>query len=51
MHLYSYEVTTSTTGVGSPKRNLFKELSIAGLAATFLGLGSLYLLLWTGVFV
>jgi len=44
-----YEV--STTDSVTKKRNLVKELTLAGPASVFLGLGSLFLLLWTGVYV
>jgi hypothetical protein len=32
-------------------RKLTLELALAGVASTLLGLGTLFLLLWTGVFV
>ncbi|PAV58828.1 hypothetical protein WR25_05349 [Diploscapter pachys] len=41
-----YEVTES-----KQTRSLFKELSIALIAAVFLGFGSLFLLLWVGIYV
>jgi len=41
-----YEVTTA-----SGKKNLFRELTLASAASVFLGLGTLFLLLWTGVYV
>lgn len=40
-----YEVTTEG------KKNLFRELTLASAASVFLGLGTLFLLLWTGVYV
>jgi hypothetical protein len=45
-----YELTT-TNEPGNKKRNLFKELFIASFASLFLGFGTLFLLLWSGVYV
>jgi hypothetical protein len=47
---HSYEVTAGPD-VGVQKRNIFKELVLALLAAVFLGFGTLFLLLWSGVYV
>ena len=46
----SYEVT-NTSDSPLKKKNISKELSLAGLASFFLGFGTLFLLLWTGVYV
>eukprot|EP00898_Chlorokybus_atmophyticus_P005736 jgi/Chlat1/6163/Chrsp41S05706 len=43
---FVYEVTSSKFS-----RQLSKELVTGGVASIFLGLGSLFLLLWTGVYV
>ena len=43
---YPVQVTES-----KQTRSLFKELSIALIAAVFLGFGSLFLLLWVGIYV
>ena len=32
-------------------RELFKELLIAAVASVFMGLGTLFLLLWVGIYV
>lgn len=47
---FVYELTT-TNETGDKKRNLFKELFIASFASLFLGFGTLFLLLWSGVYV
>ena len=47
---YSYEVT-SGPDAGVKRRNIFKELVLALGAAVFLGFGTLFLLLWSGVYV
>jgi len=46
----AYELTT-TNESGSKKRELFKELSLASFASLFLGFGTLFLLLSSGVYV
>jgi len=46
---FIYEVTSGTES--SRKRILTKELKLAGIASVFLGFGTLFLLLWTGVYV
>ena len=43
---YPVQVTES-----KQTRSLLKELSIALIAAVFLGFGSLFLLLWVGIYV
>ncbi|BBN17128.1 transmembrane protein 258 [Marchantia polymorpha subsp. ruderalis] len=43
---FIYEVTTSKFN-----RSLGREIATGGLASLFLGFGSLFLLLWTGVYV
>ncbi|CAG7834042.1 unnamed protein product [Allacma fusca] len=43
---FVYEVTTT-----SKTRLLFKELVIALVAASFMGFGLLFLLLWVGIYV
>jgi len=49
---FIYEVTTASEATGSKKkRNIYKELLLALAASIFLGFGTLFLLLWTGVFV
>ena len=45
-----YEITSSAES-SRRKRNLTKEISIAFPASLFLGFGSLFLLLWTNVYV
>jgi hypothetical protein len=48
----TYEMTTtSSIEIGAEKKNLFKELFLALTASTFLGFGSIFLLLWTGVYI
>jgi hypothetical protein len=50
--IFSYEITTTTSNeVGTEKKNLYKELSLALIASTLLGFGSIFLLLWTGVYI
>lgn len=46
----SYEVT-NTSDSPLKKKNIVRELYLAGLASFFLGFGVLFLLLWTGVYV
>jgi hypothetical protein len=41
-----YEVTSTKY-----TRNLAKELMVATVAAVFMGFGTLFLLLWVGIFV
>ena len=41
-----YEVTSTKF-----TRNLLKELMVASVAAVFMGFGTLFLLLWVGIFV
>lgn len=43
---FLYEVTKTRSN-----RSLFTEVALAGVASVFLGLGTLFLLLWTGVYV
>eukprot|EP00897_Mesotaenium_endlicherianum_P001421 jgi/Mesen1/1306/ME000013S00799 len=43
---FVYEVTTSKFS-----RSLGQELLTGGIASVFLGFGTLFLLLWTGVYV
>lgn len=43
---FVYEVTTSKFS-----RSLVREAATGGIASIFLGFGSLFLLLWTGVYV
>ncbi|KAI5084528.1 hypothetical protein GOP47_0000697 [Adiantum capillus-veneris] len=45
-YFFIYEVTTSKFS-----RSLVHELLTSGVASLFLGFGSLFLLLWTGVYV
>lgn len=45
----SYEVTFSADHLR--KKNIVKELGLAGMASFFLGFGTLFVLLWTGVYV
>jgi len=47
---FIYEVTSGSEGTAI-KKNLTKELGLALAASIFLGFGTLFLLLWTGVFV
>jgi len=47
-----YEVTIGAEKIGNKqRRNLFKELLLALVASFFLGWGTLFMLLWTGVYV
>jgi len=49
---FIYEVTTGAeSGALKKKKNLSKELLLASFASVFLGFGTLFLLLWTGVYV
>jgi len=49
---FIYEVTTGTDGGGIKKRrNIVKELLLAFVASLFLGFGTIFLLLWTGVYI
>lgn len=43
---FLYEVTKTRLN-----RSLFTEVMLAGVSSVFLGLGTLFLLLWTGVYV
>ncbi|GAQ84044.1 hypothetical protein KFL_001740030 [Klebsormidium nitens] len=43
---FIYEVTSSKFS-----RNIVRELATGGVASVLLGFGSLFLLLWTGVYV
>lgn len=48
----SYEVTSNTeSGTNKRKRNLTTELTLAATASVFLGFGTIFLLLWTGVYI
>jgi tellurite resistance protein TehA-like permease len=49
-YFFVYEITSSAES-SRRKRNLTKEISIAFPASLFLGFGSLFLLLWTNVYV
>ncbi|PRP85847.1 UPF0197 transmembrane protein [Planoprotostelium fungivorum] len=49
LFFFSLFIIYEVTHVG--QKNLFRELSLAGLASFFLGFGTLFLLLWTGVYV
>uniref|UniRef100_A0A0K0E0U7 Dolichyl-diphosphooligosaccharide-protein glycosyltransferase subunit TMEM258 n=1 Tax=Strongyloides stercoralis TaxID=6248 RepID=A0A0K0E0U7_STRER len=41
-----YEVTTQ-----KKDKNIFKEAGLATVASTFLGIGSVFLMLWVGIYV
>ncbi|GMS79305.1 hypothetical protein PENTCL1PPCAC_1480, partial [Pristionchus entomophagus] len=43
---FVYEVTSNKY-----TRSLAKEIAVAALAAAFLGVGSVFLLLWVGIYV
>mmetsp|Transcript_7718 Transcript_7718/g.10654 ORF Transcript_7718/g.10654 Transcript_7718/m.10654 type:complete len:86 (-) Transcript_7718:120-377(-) len=45
-----YEVQTSGK-LGKKRRNIVTELSLSATASVLLGLGVLFLLLWSGVYV
>jgi len=47
---FVYEVTTGSEAL-KRRRNPYKELLLALVASVFLGFGTLFLLLWTGVYV
>lgn len=50
-HARSYEITTTNSATVRRTKSIAKELILAAVASGFLGFGTLFLLLWCGVYV
>lgn len=48
---FVYEITTSDSATVRRSKSLVKELLLAAVASAFLGFGTLFLLLWVGLYV